>query len=370
MRDAMDMVKAGLGPDAVIMSTRELPSGNVEITAATDPDPQSAVDAAQAGATEENLERSWFVPEPEMLNGLYAELKEMRQEISRLRAQRTVGTRSNHQWDRLMHELKDLGRVMGMRGVNAEDAGDALITRLVAGGVEVTLARALAQQVAAESNQQRRMQMAALRIQTAFEPAPAVWARDKHTVAAFVGPTGVGKTTTLAKVAANAVVNHGMSVALVAADTYRIGAVDQVRTYADLLNVPCVVAQGSSELKQALNRFRRKDLVLIDTAGGNPWSDQTLADTDALLHGTPVERHLCVAAGTPGNDLGSIVQRYSQSGIRSLVVTKMDEARNIGGVLSTVWGTDYQIAHITTGQQVPGDIETPDPAQLCQAVLG
>ena len=366
MRGAMNQAKATLGPDAVIVSTRELGSGRVELVAALDPEPKPAPLKRESAGN--NAEENWFMPDPELVRGVFTELSEMRREIAKLRSERTTVSRQGRDWEQLMAELKELGRVMGTRG---SDQSDALLTRLLAGGVEVSLAQSLVQQATKlSSDNTQRTRAVTAGMQRAFTPAPAVWQRDKHTVAAFVGPTGVGKTTTLAKVAATASLSRGMNVAMIAADTYRIGAVEQVRTYAGLLGVPCVVAQGQAELKQALSRFSDKDLVLIDTAGGNPWADGTLEKTDALLGGLPIERHLCVTAGTSGADASRIVNRYRKSGVRSLVVTKMDEARSMGGVLSTVWGTDLQIAHVTCGQEVPGDIETPNPASLAAAVLG
>lgn len=375
MREAMSQVKAALGGDAVILSSRELGSGKVELVAALDSEPSPPVRRRVRGAEPDaTIEPSPLAPEPEALRAMHVELQEMRLELARLRSERGATARSTHEWSRLMSELKELGRLMGARGMAVQDANDALVTRLMAGGVEIGLARTLATQATelagAGASDAHRTRAAATVIQKAFDPAPPMWERDAHTVAAFVGPTGVGKTTTLAKVAAIASLQHGMSVALVAADTYRIGAVDQVRTYADLLGLPCVVAPGAAEVRQALSRFAHKDLVLVDTAGGNPWQDATLQRTDELLGGLPIERHLCVTAGSSGADLGRITQRYGQSGIRSLVVTKLDEARAIGGVLSTLCGTDYQIALVSTGQEVPGDLERPSAARLCQAVLG
>lgn len=376
MREAMNQVKQALGPEAVILNSRELRTGRdplVEITAANDPEPEvSSVTTPIMSVATDDMEANWYMPDPEVLRGMQTEMAEMRRELARLRSQRTVSARSNQQWDHLMEELKELGRVMGAKAQPARgEATGALLNRLVAGGVEHTLARALVTQVCGEwADTAQQTRAAAAAIQEAFTPAPPVWDRDQRTVAAFVGPTGVGKTTTLAKIAAHASWRYGMNVALVAADTYRIAGVEQLQHYADLLGVPCTIATGREELGCAIERYNGKDLVLVDTAGRNPWRDDGLAETDALLCGLPIERHLCVSATVQGSDLSRMVERYGQSGVRSLIVTKVDEARQLGGVLSSVWGTDYQIAHVTTGQEVPGDIETPNPSQLCQAVLG
>jgi flagellar biosynthesis protein FlhF len=367
MREAMNQAKSALGAEAVILSTRELADGTAEMVAALDTDPGSSRNKLPAAVGRDRD----FLPDPESLREIYTELHEMRRELKRLRAERSLAARSTNQWDHLMEELKDLARVMGVRGVDPGAANDAVLSRLVAGGVEMSLARSLVEQVNRETSDDReRLLAVGEQIERAFDPAPSLWGNDRRTVAALVGPTGVGKTTTIAKIAAQAVFQRGLSVGLIAADTYRIAAVDQLRTYGDLMGLPCVPAAGADELSAALKRMEDKDLVLVDTSGGNPWADETLRRTDELLSGSPVERHLCVSATMGAPDLRRVVQRYSESGLRSLIVTKLDEARTMGGILSTVWSTDYQIAHVTNGQDVPGDIEVPNPSFLRQAVLG
>lgn len=245
----------------------------------------------------------------------------------------------------------------GARGSDAD-----LIAQLVARGVEASVAQALldrADQGAAGLSRA---------VAAAFTPAPAVWERPGRAIAAFVGPTGVGKTTTLAKVTAEAALRHGKRVGIVAADTFRIGAVDQVRTYAELLGVPWVPASNQRELATALSRLGQQDLILVDTAGGSPWSDGTHQALDRLLSGLPVERYLCVAANTSGADLAAMGQRYGR--VRSVVMTKTDEARNMGGILSLLLGSELKLSHVTCGQTVPTDLERPNPARLAQAVMG
>jgi len=174
----------------------------------------------------------------------------------------------------------------------------------------------------------------------------------------------------MAKVAAQAALYHGKKVALVAADTYRIAGVEQVKTYAELLGLPWAVAEDRAALAGAIDRFSQADLVLVDTSGHSPWQDAGLAHLDSLTSGLPIERHLCVMANTQGSDLSRMVERYRSGGIKSLVVTKTDEARRLGSVLSTVWGTELQIAHVTTGQNVPEDISALNAQKFTQAVLG
>ncbi|HIA00987.1 MAG TPA: flagellar biosynthesis protein FlhF [Myxococcales bacterium] len=367
MREAMQQVKDALGPEAIILNTREIRTGRnplVEITVAQDYVEEFA------GPSSTNRSNDWNGPTPEFLNKVMTELGGMRRELTRLRAERAVATQATRQWDRLMSDMKGVARLMGLTP-DSDCPESALVMRLVAGGVEAALAQSMVERVTRGiKDMQDRTRAVAAEIRDAFTSAPPIWQRNQRSVAAFVGPTGVGKTTTLAKIAAKASIEHGKKVAIVAADTYRIASVDQIQAYADLLGTPWAVATGPEEMTQALKRFENADLVLVDTAGRNPWCDDTFDDLERLIGSVPVERHLCVSATSSGADLAQIVDRYNAGGVRSLVITKIDEARALGGMLSTVWGTDLQIAHLTNGQEVPQDIMTPDADELCQAVLG
>jgi flagellar biosynthesis protein FlhF len=366
MREAMNMVKAELGTEAVIMSTREVGRDAVEIVAATDPAPKASL----LNLTKLSRRSATSPVAPEVLNSMLTELKDMRHELSRLRAEKAVARRSRQDWDRMIDELRDLARVMGVQGGDDVHA-QPIVDRLVRGGVELGLARTLVEQASVHSsNADETLWSIRQSMEDALRPAPAIWDNDSRTVAALVGPTGVGKTTTMAKVAAQAALYHGKKVALVAADTYRIAGVEQVKTYAELLGLPWAVAEDRGALAGALNRFKDADLVLVDTSGHSPWQDAGLAYLDSLTTGLPIERHLCVMANTQGADLSRMVERYRGGGLKSLVVTKTDEARRLGSVLSSVWGTELQIAHVTTGQNVPEDISALNAQKFTQAVLG
>jgi flagellar biosynthesis protein FlhF len=365
MREAMEQIKETFGPDAVILTSRVLrsgPNGLVELVAAMDKNPSSQTTILDVPST--------GVPDPESFRLLRTELTNLRRELRQLRSQRVLDVQATQQWDLLVSELKSMSRAMGISSA-VPQSKEALISRLVGGGVEMSLARTLVDRALQNTRDITECpQLIGQDISQALEPAPALWDRNKRTISALVGPTGVGKTTTLAKIAAQAAVKNHRKVAVIAADTYRISGVEQVGQYCDLIGVPWALATGSSDLVAAVNQFHDADLVLIDTAGQNPWKEDLLDEMDGLLAGVPVERHLCVSATTVGSDLSQIVRRYGDGGLRSLIITKVDEARTMGGLLSTVWGNDYQIAHITTGQEVPNDIEQPDAQWLCRAVLG
>lgn len=187
---------------------------------------------------------------------------------------------------------------------------------------------------------------------------------------AFIGPTGVGKTTTIAKLAANFALNLGHKVALVTTDTYRISAVEQLKTYAEIIDIPIEVVYTPDELKAAIFRHRDKQLVLLDTAGRSPKNQFQLAELQALLAVDPyIETHLVLSTSTKYADALEIVNRFSVCSPQKFLFTKLDEATNLGTVLNLLYHFPATLSYITTGQNVPDDIELASPAKLANLIL-
>jgi flagellar biosynthesis protein FlhF len=191
-------------------------------------------------------------------------------------------------------------------------------------------------------------------------------------VAALVGPTGVGKTTTIAKLAARAQLLEGRAVALVTVDDQRLGAATHLRAYADVLGVPVVHASAPGGLARALAELRDAELVLIDTAGISPSRPELFGQLGRRLQraGEPVTTHLCVAAATRHEELDRLVHLYGEVEPSALLMTKADEAVAIGSVFGAQHDTGLPFSFVTTGQQVPDDIAQADPGLLIDLLLG
>lgn len=186
----------------------------------------------------------------------------------------------------------------------------------------------------------------------------------------LVGPTGVGKTTTIAKLAAIFAIIEKKNIALATVDTYRVAAVDQLKTYADIMAVPLEVAYTPRELQDALTKHQEKDLVLIDTAGRSPLNEVQMTELKAFL--TPcsqLEVILVLGATTKQADLLDTIRRFSQLPVKNLIFTKLDETQHYGVILNVVNRIRKKIAYITTGQNVPDDIEVPDPRKIAKLIL-
>lgn len=187
----------------------------------------------------------------------------------------------------------------------------------------------------------------------------------------FVGPTGVGKTTTLAKLAADFHFKKGKKVAMITVDTYRIGAVDQLRTYAEITGIPLEVVYSVKEMPQALESFSDCDLVFIDTAGRSAKNSLQIAEMAQYINSLENNTvFLVISATTKLRDLHRIAQAYRRSNYNGLIVTKIDETETYGTILNLSRLTKLPIAYITVGQNVPDDIEPADAGRLAQLVLG
>lgn len=186
----------------------------------------------------------------------------------------------------------------------------------------------------------------------------------------FIGPTGVGKTTTLAKLAAHFSLRLAQKITLVTIDTYRIGAVDQLKTYARILGLPLEIATGREEFQEILWSNRSRDWVLVDTAGRNPHSQEQLEELKGILSVDPrVENHLVLSATTKDFDLARVGQRFSLLPIRSYIFTKLDETDEYTPLFNQLLRFRRPLSYLTSGQKVPEDIELATKGRVASLVL-
>lgn len=194
--------------------------------------------------------------------------------------------------------------------------------------------------------------------------------RDRCTVVAVLGPTGVGKSTTLAKLAAISALKDKRTVAFITTDTYRVAAPEQLKVYGRLLKVPVVVAHGAEELEAAITRHQHRDLVLVDTAGHGPNDDRRLGDLEALLTSGCIDRRLlAVSATTKVGDLRETVRTFGRLLPDGLLFTKLDESRTHGGIVDLALWSGLPLTYFTVGQGVPQDIEVAQAARVVSLVL-
>ena len=190
----------------------------------------------------------------------------------------------------------------------------------------------------------------------------------------FIGPTGVGKTTTLAKIASQFSVSLGKRIALFTADTYRISATDQLKTYANILGVPFHIIYSVEEMKEYFENYKEYDYILVDTAGHSPHNDEQRKNMNEFLHafGDSVETevYLVLSATTKYRDLVNIADTYSEMTEFKMIFTKLDETTTYGNLLNLKIYTGAPLSYVTNGQNVPDDIALFQPQEAVRSILG
>jgi len=190
----------------------------------------------------------------------------------------------------------------------------------------------------------------------------------------FVGPTGVGKTTTIAKIASSFRVEHKKKVALLTADTYRIAAAEQLRTYANILEVPFRVVYTAKEIVTSIEDFREYDYILVDTTGHSPNNEAQCESISDLIssvdNNAAKEVFLVLSASTKYGDLMKIADTYKEIADYKLIITKLDETATLGNIYNLKLYTGATLSYVTCGQNVPDDIEYFNPQSTVKQLLG
>jgi len=359
MRQALRMVREALGEDAVILSNKSV-EGGVELTAAIDlvtepTEPQQAKSpntstrrTSPLGMASEERRRQ---PEPSAADVEPDALSEMREEMLNLRRwlQAELSSMSWH----------DMGQNSPVR--------QELMQRLMQLGLSPDIARELADRVAGMDD----LDMAwhkALFFLSGEIPVMEQNLLERGGIVALVGPTGVGKTTTIAKMAARYAMRHGhRNVALVTTDNFRIGARDQLQTYGRILNVPVCVVNDPQTMADTIESLADRRLVLIDTAGMGA-DDERFTEQVAMLDavGPALTTLLALSATTEATALEKAIALFSATRPQACLLTKLDEAASLGASLSAVIHSGLSLAYLADGQRVPEDLSVARSHPLVQ----
>jgi flagellar biosynthesis protein FlhF len=366
MQQALALVRRDLGPAAVILQTRELNGSRllrwipgmrqIEVTASVDVNvPSRLAVRSQEPVSEAAAERPAREGESRSRDRLSEQLSELQSMVEGLCQQSRRDGRAEipEQMFQLYTEMieaeigEDLAREFVER-VRSEMLGDELADPVL---VKSRLARM---------------------IEAEFQhTGPIRVTPGTRRVVALVGPTGVGKTTTIAKLAANYRLREKRRVGLITVDTYRIAAVEQLRTYADIIDLPMKVVATPREMREAMQEFSSLDLVLMDTAGRSPRDEVKIQELKSFLGEAAVDEvHLVLSAVASAATLTKTAERFGTAGTTSLILTKLDEATTVGNLLPLVRSSQLPVSYITNGQSVPDDIEAADARRLARMVLG
>ncbi len=245
---------------------------------------------------------------------------------------------------------------------------EAVVARLCAAGVDQVLATDVAR---ALPRSRRRELPASLLRHAVADQLQAIAAGDVGFARAdvFIGPPGVGKTTTIAKIAAQERARRGHRLSLLAADGFRVGAVEQLRLYADIIGAPFTVARSMPELEQALNDCGSGP-VLVDTAGRSVREPQSAELLELLGRRADLRTHLVLAAGTTPRDAARLLQAYGPARPACVALTRVDEAESLGPIIGLLRERGVRVSFLGVGQHVPDDLERATPGVLAARLLG
>jgi flagellar biosynthesis protein FlhF len=373
-QEAFLKIKNELGPDAVVLSTRKLRSGRVplfEVTAALDersegrrekplPLPAGAPQAAPARGDEETLASSLRRDVEEIKTRLaetamrpfpYGEFLEMKEMLDTF-----FDTMGFQRKEKLSGALLKIYHQMVSIGVSRSRAFllvSTLKRNLPAGELqdEECLCR-VAEKLLARS------------IGLSYRSA------ERKRICAFVGPTGAGKTTTLAKIAARSALEEKLKVGLITTDTYRIAAVEQLKTYARIMEIPIEVVSDKTAFRRALANLSDRDLILVDTPGKSsvePGYIEKLRDLFQIEN--PVETNLLLPLTSSQDNLAENLARFKPIGYQSIIFTKLDESSHFGMIYNVIDQERKPVSYVTNGQNVPQDIEKIDAGRLAKIIM-
>lgn len=379
MPDAMKLVRAELGNEAVILNSKVIYTGgifgffkkkNIEVIAAIDPKSKQEVNLKLQEKTKKPLEVT-LTTSNDARTGFQSDVAPLYKP--------TV----NRQTEDLLQEVSDLRKMM-------KDLANKSGQVPVPGAVQEIMVLLSNQEISAKlkdeylgillekwylngADSTRKQMLEALReamIASILEkPFGAISYKKKFVN--VVGPTGVGKTTTLAKIAADSVLKYNKKVAFITTDTYRISAIEQLKTYAKILRVPIEVCYNLEDFQAAAEKFKDYDLVLVDTAGRNFRNKKYVEELQNVIDfKDDIETYLVLALTAKQKDMEDIYEQFSLIGIDKLIFTKADETSIYGPMINMLEQYDIGVAYITNGQNVPDDMIVASPESITDYLLG
>ncbi|MFT7582360.1 MAG: flagellar biosynthesis protein FlhF [Myxococcota bacterium] len=395
VRDALEKVKHELGDQAVIMSTRDLGAAahRVELryeVMAAPPTPMRQQKAPTTRTAAELPRVKRVVPPTRRIEKHEAPahspppppLPEPAPAVPDAAIRRRLTT--------LESTLSQLGSQLGsllsvnesvrdelQRRPNAGQTlspGTALLAPLLNVGVEREVAEALFERARRRSAPRAGVALAEPpdlfgEVERTIRVAAPLWNAPTGSVCALLGGTGVGKTSTLLKIAGVAMLEFGRSVAVISTDVARIGTFESLGVFSDVMGFSVAAAHNRSEVDDALEDFADRDLVLIDTPGHNPFDDGARDEVLTAVSGREVSHHLVLPASLTAARMRAIVERFQGPALESLIVTKLDEAQSAAPILSACWASDLPVSHMTDGQDIPADIHAADRRRITRDLI-
>ncbi|MFI5303797.1 MAG: flagellar biosynthesis protein FlhF [Nitrospiria bacterium] len=387
--EALRAIREELGPDAVILSTRELDHKKagipfrkkIEVTAAVEFSPPQAETAHKEQSKFDQMFQDLIpkIEKGEEILSIKDELRSIKEAIQYL--QKTPELDKNQFYGRLYEVCKDLKKITVESKEKAEldhlhENFIRLYERLLSNGVDhqtaLSLVKLMNEKISpgeAEKKDFFTFYLEEVIRGMAQKLLSYSSGKEDSSLTMLVGPSGVGKTTTLAKLAAQKNSKNQNSV-IVTLDTLRIGAVAQLNALGRKIGVPVYATSSVSELKGMISRRKKSDFIFIDTPGENHKNLNNLFELSSQLkHGFPLVTHLVLSAHTRQDELDQMIDRFSAFSVDRFIITKTDETRRFGHLLTLMRKKRKAISYLTMGQRVPEDIEVATPKRVAELIL-
>lgn len=358
LHEATVRIKRDLGPDAIILSTGKISDRPhlMEVLAARDEA------TAPLGLPEQRSHSKELRP-PESISCLEKEIHELKSGIEGLKQELLCR--------RDLSELKEtMALLLDTISIRYPTHLRSIYTRMVAGGVSRFKAAALLETMKKDyaHDQRDTYEKSAAIAENLIARSLVKNGWKEQRIKVFIGPTGVGKTTTLAKLAAHYSLEKKMKVGMITTDTYRIAAAEQLKVYAKIMGIPIQVAPEKETFLRSLASFADKDVILVDTPGRNSNDDRGLGELKAILP-SGVEIVLLLSPVASREHLLDTANRFRKFNYDRLILTKVDECSHFGSMYEVLDEIGKPVSHVTTGQNVPRDIEKASPERLARLIL-
>lgn len=394
-QEAMQKVKSDLGRDAIILTTRKIRKKGlagffskplIEVVATIDNDISERTVPNKVQDTKpqlQNVREEYTGGGESFINELNANIQAQKSTPKEARKQQQGNNDEKEMLQQDFTELKNmLNKVYDAVKVDYEnnklsDVVKKYLKNLEDSEVDKVIVNEIKEKLIENLDSEKQQSEAIVRntiynILSKYmkEPEPFTFTKDKKVII-VIGPTGVGKTTTIAKLAANMVLTEKKKVGLITSDTYRIAAVEQLKTYSEIIGVPLSIIYTPAEILNAIENYKEKDIILVDTAGRSHKDKYQLMELKTLIKSSiDYEVYLVMSATTKFSDCIEIIKSYSFLDDYKLLFTKMDETSAFGMILNVAYITKKPISYITTGQSVPDDIEIADNGKIINCLLG
>ncbi|MEE8554208.1 MAG: flagellar biosynthesis protein FlhF [bacterium] len=414
MQEALQHVKRELGQDAIILSTRQVRGGGgtfglfgkpmLEVTAARDAEDNGG-DAAgllaslpnafakgrrvRGAGTESDLVKQILarnqIDTQSLLAPLQDEIQELKELLHHAGDVQRESVRESVSLSQIQSEISEMRQTL--QSLSAQSAGlreaeyaenlVVLFQQLIFNGMEEKFARRLIEEsmknipvgemedFAYVKIFLARMLMKILKVTGGIRTEP-----NRQTIAALIGPTGVGKTTTVAKLASEQMLKFRRKVGLITVDTFRIAAVEQLKVYAKIMGVPITVVGSKQELRRAIQEFADCDAIFVDTGGRSQRDGLQMSEIYRMFGGDdPIDVYLTMSVTTKDSDQSEITRRFGQIPLAGVMYTKLDESTTFGSMFNHSIRFKTPVAYLTTGQKVPEDIEVATKERLVDLLL-